>query len=902
MIIKKLDKVSIASLAAQWKISIEDLLGYFQAANMRVTSPEQDISLGQRSKIEIFLKEKKLLPADAELPEETPDEKLILPQTNEEIPNAIGKKTLTISGSHMEKEPVKVLKLQRKTKTTLVTGDQQRTINVEIRKKRTYLNRQLLEQTREEENRLAQEVLQTGKEPASEFITSEKKEENLAEVREMERGQEGKKEEVVSGTKTPSSSSGSLEETLGIDRRIVMANLEREKKLKELYLQEQQREKERLKAKKKAKVRTLEKLTDQKKIDVRDLSLLTEEERDIALLELEQEKETALPSSVIEKKKVVPIARQLFEKPQKSIVREVLIPETISVGELAQRMAVTASEVIQLLMKLGTIATINQSIDSAIAALVVEEMGHKVKLVKENALEETLLAAFNTGGTLEPRAPVVTIMGHVDHGKTKLLDCIRRTKVAEGEAGGITQHIGAYHVKTNKGIITFLDTPGHEAFTAMRARGVKITDIVVLVVAADDGVMQQTVEAIQHAKAAEVPILVAINKIDKPTADPERVKTELSKYDVAPEEWGGQSLFVKISAKEAIGIDDLLDAILLQAEMLELKAVKTGLARGVVVESRMEKGRGNIATILVQQGVLHKGDVVLAGPYYGHVRAMLNEKGQKVNEVEPSIPVEILGLSGSPMAGDEFIVVESERKDKEVALYRQSKLREVQFAEAGTVKLDKLFDDVAAGQRKFLNVILKTDVQGSLEALKDSLLKLSTSDVQVKIIASGVGGITESDVNLAIASQAVILGFNVRSNLQAKQLSATAGVDVRYYSIIYDMIEEVKKALQGLLAPEIKENILGLAEVREVFHISKFGTVAGCMVVDGVIKRNKPIHILRDHVVIYEGELSSLKHFKNDASEVSQNMECGIGIKNYNDIKVGDQIEAFERFEVERVL
>lgn len=591
---------------------------------------------------------------------------------------------------------------------------------------------------------------------------------------------------------------------------------------------------------------------------------------------------------------------QSFEKPTSPVIKEVGIPETITVAALAQKMSIKAAEVIKSMMKMGAMATINQVIDQETAAIIVEEMGHKPKLLKENAIEDILSKDNQDKGDLQPRAPVVTIMGHVDHGKTSLLDYIRRTKVTSSEAGGITQHIGAYHVNTDRGMITFLDTPGHEAFTAMRARGAKSTDIVILVVAADDGVKPQTIEAIQHAKAAMVPIIVAINKMDKPEADPERVKNELSSFDVIAEDWGGDAIFASISAKTGMGVDSLLEAILLQAEVMELKAPNEGPAKGVVVESRLDKGRGPVATILVQGGRLVKGDILLAGSEYGRVRAMIGDDGQPTQQAGPSIPVEILGLSGAPNAGDEVIVVPNEKKAREIALFRQGKYREVKLARQRAAKLENIFERMSEGEVNTLAIVLKADVQGSLEAISDALLKLSTNEVKVNIIASGVGGITESDVNLAIASSAIVIGFNVRADQSAKRLVEAESVDLRYYSIIYDLIDEVKSALSGLLAPEYHEKIVGLAEVREVFRSSKFGSIAGCMVIEGHIKRNLPIRVLRDNVVIYQGQLESLRRFKEDTSDVRQGMECGIGVKDYNDVRVGDHIEVFETHEIAR--
>ncbi|KOO14710.1 translation initiation factor IF-2 [Vibrio xuii] len=594
--------------------------------------------------------------------------------------------------------------------------------------------------------------------------------------------------------------------------------------------------------------------------------------------------------------------QQGFDKTATVAKADVVIGETIVVSELANKMSVKGTEVIKVMMKMGAMATINQVIDQETAALVAEEMGHKVILRKENELEEAVLSDRDNSAEAVPRAPVVTIMGHVDHGKTSTLDYIRKAHVASGEAGGITQHIGAYHVETDNGMITFLDTPGHAAFTAMRARGAQATDIVVLVVAADDGVMPQTIEAIQHAKAAGVPLIVAVNKIDKEDANPDNVKNELAQYDVIPEEWGGENMFVHISAKQGTNIEGLLETILLQSEVLELTAVEEGMASGVVVESRLDKGRGPVATVLVQSGTLNKGDIVLCGQEYGRVRAMRDENGQEVTTAGPSIPVEILGLSGVPASGDEATVVRDERKAREVANYRQGKFREVKLARQQKAKLENMFSNMAAGEVAELNVVLKADVQGSVEAISDSLLKLSTDEVKVNIVGSGVGGITETDAVLAAASNAIILGFNVRADATARRTVENENLDLRYYSIIYQLIDEVKQAMGGMLAPEFKQEIIGLAEVRDVFKSPKLGAIAGCMVTEGTIKRNNPIRVLRDNVVIYEGELESLRRFKDDVQEVKNGYECGIGVKNYNDVRVGDQIEVFEIVEVKRTL
>jgi translation initiation factor IF-2 len=590
-----------------------------------------------------------------------------------------------------------------------------------------------------------------------------------------------------------------------------------------------------------------------------------------------------------------------FERPAAPVKRDVVIGETVTVAELAQRMAVKANEVIKIMMNMGVMATINQPIDQDTAVLVVEELGHTAVLHKESAIEDELQAT-DASHELVSRPPVVTVMGHVDHGKTSLLDYIRRSKVAAGEAGGITQHIGAYHVETAKGVVTFLDTPGHSAFSAMRARGAQVTDIVVLVVAADDSVMPQTVEAIQHARAAEVPIVVAVTKVDKHDADPEKVKTDLQKHGVLPEAWGGDTMFVNVSAKTGQGIDELLDTILLQADVLELKATRSGLAAGVVVESSMEKGRGAVATVLVKRGVLKPGDPIIAGTEFGRVRAMFDERGQPVTEAGPSLPVVVLGLSGAPNAGDELLVVESERKSREVALYRQGKFRDTKLAKQGPAKLEDMLSQMGDGKVATVQVVIKADVQGSAEALRDSLMKLSTDEVAVKVVSSGVGGITESDITLAIASNARVIGFNVRADSSARTMIKEAGIDVRYYSIIYEAIDEMRALLTGMLAPEVKETIVGLAEVREVFRSSKFGTVAGCIVSDGYVRRNNPIRVLRNNVVIFEGGLESLRRFKDDVNEVRAGTECGIGVKNYNDVQVGDQIECFSRVTVAREL
>ncbi|HMA31683.1 MAG TPA: translation initiation factor IF-2 [Casimicrobiaceae bacterium] len=584
-------------------------------------------------------------------------------------------------------------------------------------------------------------------------------------------------------------------------------------------------------------------------------------------------------------------------------VREIFVPETITVADLAHKMSVKAAEVIKALMKMGSMVTINQVIDQETAMIVVEEMGHKAKAAKLDE-PDALLAEAETAHAAEalPRPPVVTVMGHVDHGKTSLLDTIRRTRVASGEAGGITQHIGAYHVETSKGVITFLDTPGHEAFTAMRARGAKVTDIVVLVVAADDGVMPQTKEAIAHAKAGNVPLVVAINKIDKPDANPDRVKQELVAESVLPEEYGGDVQFIPVSAKTGAGIDSLLDAILLQAEVLELKAPKDAPAKGIVIESRLDKGRGPVATVLVHSGTLKRGDIVLAGAVFGRVRAMTDENGKPVTEAGPAIPVEIQGLSDVPIAGEDVIALGDERKAREIALFRQGKFRDVKLAKQQAAKLENMFEQMGESGVKTLTLIVKADVQGSYEALQQALTKLSTDEVKVNIVHAAVGGITESDVNLALASKAVIIGFNTRADGQARKLAESGGVQIRYYDIIYEAVDDVKAALSGMLTPEQKESRLGLVDVREVYKISKVGTVAGCYVLEGVVRRGSKVRVLRDNVVIHDGELDSLKRFKDDVREVKAGFECGLSIRNFNDIQQKDQLEVYEIVEVSRTL
>ncbi len=600
-----------------------------------------------------------------------------------------------------------------------------------------------------------------------------------------------------------------------------------------------------------------------------------------------------------------PSGETTFAQPTEPLVREIAVPETITVGELAHRMSVKAAEVIKVLMKLGTMATINQVLDQETAIILVEEMGHKAKAAKLDDPESFLAeneGEAETAAELKPRPPVVTVMGHVDHGKTSLLDYIRRTKVAAGEAGGITQHIGAYHVETPRGVVTFLDTPGHEAFTAMRARGAKATDIVVLVVAADDGVMPQTIEAINHAKAAKVPLVVALNKIDKHEANPDKVKQELLSHGVVPEEFGGDSPVAPVSAKTGKGVDELLEQILLQAEVLELKAPVEAPAKGVVIEARLDKGRGPVATLLVQSGTLNRGDIVLTGAVYGRVRAMLDENGKPIHAAGPSIPVEVQGLSEVPNAGEDMMVLADERKAREIALFRQGKFRDVKLAKQQAAKLENMFEQMGEGEKKVLNLLIKADVQGSQEALIHALTRLGTDEVKVTVVHAGVGGITESDVNLAMASRAVIIGFNTRADAAARKLAESSGIQIKYYNIIYEAVDEIKAALSGMLAPEKKEQVLGLVEVRQVFRISKVGTIAGCYVLEGLVKRGAQVRVLRDNVVIHTGEIDSLKRFKDDVREVKAGFECGMSLKNFTDVKEKDQFEVFEVLEVARTL
>ncbi len=785
-------------------------------------------------------------------------------------------------------EPRKIT-LKRKTTTTLKAG-KAKTVNVEVRKRRTYIKRAELQPEAEapkpEEPVAEQQPEQAPVEEAPKVAAEQAQQPEAEKPAEAATAEQPEQAEKVEPKKEPEPEP----EPVPAPEDMPMPPPEGDGK-------------DRKPKKKKEKVRERGDEIEEGKPKKKQAGHRGPRSRPVEepLVISEDEEETTLRKPLRAKKKPKE-KRHAFERPTKPMVREVEIPETISVGDLAQRMAVKSADVIKTLMGMGVMATINQALDQETAVLVTEELGHKAKTVSDDAFEEEVLSEFSfEGGEKTKRAPVVSVMGHVDHGKTSLLDYIRRTKVASGESGGITQHIGAYHVETDHGMVSFLDTPGHAAFTAMRARGAQCTDIVVLVVAADDGVMPQTKEAVQHARSAGVPIVVAINKMDKEEADPDRVKTELAGMEVIPEDWGGDVQFVPVSAHTGEGIEDLLEALLLQAEVLELEAATDAPAKGVVVESSLERGRGSVATVLVQNGTLRQGDMVVAGSYFGKVRAMTDEAGKQVKEAGPSIPVEILGLNGTPDAGDEFFAVADEKKAKELAEFRQSREREQRLQRQQAAKLENLFENMGKDEVKTLNVVLKTDVRGSLEAITKALQDLGNDEVQVKIVSSGVGGIAETDVSLAMATNAVIFGFNVRADTASKRLVEQEGLDLRYYSIIYNLIDDVKAALTGMLAPEFREDIVGIADVRDVFRSPKFGQVAGCMVTEGTVYRNKPIRVLRDNVVIFEGELESLRRFKDDVPEVRNGMECGIGVKGY-DVKVGDQIEVFDRVRVERKL
>jgi translation initiation factor IF-2 len=833
----------------------------------------------------------------------------------------------------------KRITLKRKTISTLRTSASQgrKTVNVEVRKKRTYVKRDA-EELAGEESIIEEEVVEQEQEPEETTVQTVTAEE--AKVDEAKDAAVTEREQLVAVV-TELDASVEEGDPANLDPEILRQRAAARRKLQEAdeAAARQAAADARKAAEEQLKAEILAKKSEEKAKEVKETTKRPkrlheapssapggdndsrkprsklarnapggrgkQRNHNLSLADLESESGVGRRRGGRKKIKTAHAehSKHGFEMPTERKVIEVEVLEMNSVADLAQQMSVKSAVVIKELMKLGVMANINQMIDQDTATLVVEEFGHAVKLVSTDALEEKLEETLSQHeGTQESRAPVVTVMGHVDHGKTSLLDYIRKSRVASGEAGGITQHIGAYHVETDRGMISFLDTPGHAAFTAMRARGAKSTDIVILVVAADDGVMPQTEEAVKHAKAANVPIIVAVNKIDKEGVDPERVKSELSAKDVIPEDWGGDTQFINVSAQTGEGISDLLDAVLLQAELLELTAARDVPAQGIVIESRLDKGRGPVASLLVQSGTLRKGDIVLAGLQFGRVRAMLDENGQPIDEAGPSIPVEILGLDATPAAGDLFAVVESEKHAREVADFRQEKTRDMKIQRQQAAKLDNMFDSMTAVGRKTLNVVVKADVRGSLEAIQSSLLEIGNEEVQVNIVTGGVGGITETDVNLAVTSGAVVFGFNVRADNAARRLVEAEGVDLRYYNVIYDLIDDVKLALTGMLAPELRENIVGIAEVRDIFSSPKFGQIAGCMVIEGTVYRSKPIRVLRDSVVIYQGELESLRRFKDDANEVRNGTECGIGVKNYTDVKVGDLIEVYEVTEVARSL
>ena len=825
------------------------------------------------------------------------------------------------------------LTLNRKTKSTLTMGhgSKAKSVNVEVRKKRTYVKRSELE-----DQKLAEEAAKAEAEAAvlaetkakSDAEAAAKEADNAKAVAVVKAEVAAEKKAEAKVEAAAKAKQTAVEKAKNVDNAPVkVAETEEAKKLR---LAQEKEVADKVEAEAKEASEAAKKLAEENEGRWKEQEAERKaKEKEVVHVtsskyaqEAEDKVDAADETAGRRRKKKKPADRNArgrnargrkqlsapqslqhgFTKPVETKLQDIRIGETISVAELANKMSKKGAEVVKAMFKMGAMATINQVIDQETAALVSEEMGFNVVLVKENALEEAVLADRDNSGDATTRAPVVTIMGHVDHGKTSLLDHIRQAKVADGEAGGITQHIGAYHVETGHGMITFLDTPGHAAFTAMRSRGAKATDIVVIVVAADDGVMPQTIEAIQHAKASDAPIIIAVNKMDKESADPDRVKSELSQHDVLSEEWGGDVQFCHVSAKTGLGIDELLDAILLQSEVLELTAVVDTMASGVVIESKLDKGRGPVATVLIQEGTIKQGDIVLCGLEYGRVRAMRDENGKTIQSAGPSIPVEIIGLSGVPISGDEATVVKDEKKAREVALFRQGKFRDVKLARQQKAKLENMFASMASGEISEVNVVLKSDVQGSLEAISDSLLKLSTDEVKVKIIGSGVGAITETDASLAAASNAIVIGFNVRADVSARKVIESENIDLRYYSVIYALIDEVKQAMSGMLAPEFKQVIIGLAQVRDVFKSPKIGSIAGCMVTEGIIKRSAPIRVLRENVVIYEGELESLRRFKDDVQEVRNGTECGIGVKNYNDVRVGDQIEVFETIEVERTL
>jgi len=837
--------VTISQFADVLKVSVEKLLSQLDDAGIKVNGSSDTIS--EEAKLELLTY----------------------------LRRSHGLKDMTTSDGTPRR-----ITLRRKSLSELRLAGAQgrsRTVNVEVRRKRTYIKRDVLEEQAQQE----QAELDRKREEEQAQIDAEKieKERLIAEKeeKEKERLEESNRRKEEDEAKRQASDEARQAAQMA-------ATAEKEEKARLEKVGQNIRDR---RGKEKTKDQPTERRYGRKELHVAgDKSGRRKHKKPV------RRRPVSLNTD----------AQHGFEKPTAPVVHEVEISDSIAVSELAQRMAVKGNEVVKILFNMGAMVTINQVIDQDTAILVVEELGHIPKVVSGMGIDENLLSDERPTGDEVTRPPVVTIMGHVDHGKTSLLDHIRQSKVAEGEAGSITQHIGAYHVETDKGNITFLDTPGHAAFTAMRARGAQATDIVILVIAADDGVKPQTIEAIEHASAAEVPVVVAINKIDKENVDIERVRNELSQHKIISEDWGGEHLFAHVSAQTGEGIDSLLDAILLQAEMMDLKAVAEGPAQGIVIESTLEKGRGAVATLLVQAGTLTQGDVVIAGEEYGRIRKMFDESQKSIQSAGPSSPTVVLGLSKTPSAGDDFLVLKNERKAREVAEFRQNRSRDSKLAQQQASKLEDVFSHISEGQGAAVPLLIKSDVHGSTEALRDALTKLSNDEVQVKVISSGVGGITESDATLAAASNAIIIGFNVRPDSAARTAIKESDVDVRYYSIIYEAIDDVKAAISGLLMPEIREKIIGLAEVKEVFISPKLGNIAGCIIMEGYVKRANPIRVLRDNVVIYEGDLESLRRFKDDVNEVKSGTECGIGIKNYNDVKVADQIECFERFEVARTL
>lgn len=875
---------TVRELAEGGKIPLDKLMEQLNEAGIPVSTPESTISDEDQMKFLAHLRSRH-------------------GKTNTESEGTLKRVTL---------ERRKVMEIKQAT----VPGSSQKTISVEIRRKKTYINNKFKDEAKapepEQPNLPVQEtVVEAPSQPAVEQI------EPRATPITPEPALPSTKPEVTSPTvvleakqvepettQAAAPELGKTQKTTAIDPSPVR-NEKKDKVEKPVKTKEQDEKEKKLEESIKRNAERVRQQAEGKKLAEGKKQILhrkKEVDEDGRSINWDSKKKKKNKQS--SRNPVQADGKHQFEMPVAPMVREVTIPEMIIVSDLAQKMSVKAALVIKQLMKLGIMATINQSIDQETAAILVEEMGHTPVMQNDDDFEQELLADAQQedNRVALPRAPIVTIMGHVDHGKTSLLDYIRKTRVAAGEAGGITQHIGAYQVKTDHGSVTFLDTPGHAAFTAMRARGADVTDVVIVVVAADDGVMPQTKEAVDHARAANVPIIVAMNKIDKADANPDKVMQELANINVIPEEWGGDVQFLKISAKTGEGIDDLIEALIVQTEILELKAPVEGAASGIVIESRLDKGRGAVATVLIQKGTLENGQMVLCGHEFGRVRAMFNENGKSIKDAGPCVPVEILGLSGTPNAGDEFLVVQNERVAKDLAKHREDRKRFSKHAAQSASKLDEVFSRMTAGEIASVNLVLKTDVQGSLEALRGSLTDLSNDEVEVKVVFGGVGGINEGDVNLALASGAILMGFNVRADATARRLIEEKGVDLHYYSIIYEAIDEVKKSISGMLAPEIKEHIVGLAEVRDVFKSPKFGAIAGCMVVDGYVKRNLPIRVLRENVVIYEGQLESLRRFKDDVAEVKMGMDCGIGVKNYNDVKVGDQIEVFERTEIKRVL